>query len=111
MSKLLKQLRRNFIFFITSWMPPQWTAAWSQKWAQWKKRRELRREEKAIKKAKKLAQRRHAVDGRRYYVLPDWNGDLMVLNNREIDQLKRHGVMSKRVNVKHLLDEAVYFTP
>ena len=70
----------------------------------------LQREKRAKRRAIKLAELRHKADGKRYYVLPDWNGNLKALNHLEINELKRQGVMSKNVNIKNLMEEAVYYT-
>jgi hypothetical protein len=53
---------------------------------------------------------RHKSDGKRYYVLPDATGKLHALNNREIEHLKKIGIMGKHVNINHLLKESVYHT-
>lgn len=98
---MIKYLKRNFLAF--------W-AGWQMRLAQHRKYKQLKRKEKALGKAKKLADRRAAMDGRRHYVLPDWNGHYMVLNMREIKALKRAGIMSKQVTIHDLLNEAEYFT-
>lgn len=94
-------LRGNFVALIK---------AWEMRWAQHKKYKELQRKEKALNKAKVLAEKRARMDGRRYYILPDWNGHYMVLNKEEIGKLKKAGVMSKRVKSFHLTQEAEYYT-
>lgn len=98
---IITYLSNNFKAFLRSWQ---------FRWQQHKNYKKLQREEKALKKAKKIADKRAAMDGRRYYVLPDHNGDLMVLNSREIDRLKRFDIMSKKVTILDLLKESLYFT-
>lgn len=99
----------NIVTYLTGNFKAFW-GGWQFRWKQHKNYNRLRREQKALVKAKKLAEQRASMDGRRYYVLPDWKGDLMVLNSREVEKLKRAGVMSKRVNILNLLNEALYFT-
>lgn len=92
--KLLKQIRSYFRI----------------KYDSWRQKRNLKLQARAINRAKKYADEKHALDGRRYYVLTDWKGDYRVVNKREVSTLKRLGVMSKKVNHKVLLEEAVYWT-
>ncbi len=63
-----------------------------------------------LRRATKVAELRHKGDGKRYYVLPDFNGDLRVLNTKEIDALKRAKIMDKKVNFFDLMKEALYHT-
>jgi len=70
----------------------------------------LSREGKMLRRATKLADLRHKADGKRYYVLPDFNGDLRVLNSKEIDALKRAKVMDKQVSFYYLINESLYHT-
>jgi len=98
---MIKYLRNNFLEFVNSWRTV---------WEQRKQEKAVRRKEKALLKAKKLAVRRAKMDGRRYYILPDWDGNYMVLNKSEVEKLKKAGVMSKKVNAYHLMKEAEYFT-
>lgn len=80
-------------------------------WSLWKKNRELSRMGRRMKKAKRIAMRRHKIDGKRYYILPDHRGDLCVVNNKEIETLKKAGIMNKQVCIADLLKEALWFTP
>ena len=72
--------------------------------------RTLKRKARKLKKAKKLADRRHEADGKRYFVMEDWNGNLRVLNNNEIKALKRHKVISKKAGFVNFMEEALYHT-
>lgn len=63
------------------------------------------------KKAIRWANKKHKADGKRYYVLSDARGKLVVLNRAEIEYLKKAGIMSRKVNVVDLLKESLYFTP
>lgn len=82
-------------------------------WFWWEKRKELqtiKRQAKRRKRKIKEAELRHQSDGKRYYVLPDANGTLHALNQKEIEHLKKIGIMTKSVNINTLLKEAVYHT-
>jgi hypothetical protein len=70
----------------------------------------LSKDERAVKKACKLADRRASIYRRRYFVIRDWTGKPAVLNNREIQMLKRKKIMNKKCNIVHLLNESIYFT-
>lgn len=82
-------------------------------WYWWEQKKELRKVKRQARRRKrkiKEADLRHKADGKRYYVLPDANGTLHALNNREIEHLKKTGIMSKHVTIHNLLKEAVYHT-
>ena len=70
----------------------------------------LSREAKMFRRAKRLADLRFEADGKRYYVLFDYNGDLRALNSKEIKALKRAKVMDKRVSFYDLINESLYHT-
>lgn len=64
-----------------------------------------------LKQAKILADAKSkAYGGRRYFVLPDWNGKYRVLNRGQIKQLQRKGIMSKKATIMDLTNEALYYT-
>jgi len=51
-----------------------------------------------------------ASSGRRFYVLPDWQGKYRVVSRGDVKKLQAKGIMSKRVTFKDLINEALYFT-
>lgn len=70
-----------------------------------------KQEEAKLKKAKDEADRKHRLTGKRYFVVPQSNNSLMVINN---DDLKYHNQKSpkeKRINFKQLIEMAYYSTP
>jgi hypothetical protein len=78
--------------------------------AEQKKLYRLKQQARKRAKAIRIANLRHQTDGRRYYVLPDHRNRLLVLNNTEIQVLKKAGVMNRKVTILNLLNEAVYHT-
>lgn len=48
---------------------------------------------------------------KRYYVMPDHNDKLIVMNRSEFRKLKLHKRMSEEAKVKHLIKESFYYTP
>jgi len=83
----------------------------AREWNTYKKHRSVGKAFKAAEKAKRLAMKRYQTDGRRYFVLQDCNGDLVVVNNSEIKRLQKVGLISKKATHYDFLREAVYFTP
>jgi hypothetical protein len=61
-------------------------------------------------RVKKIADMKARYTGKRHYVLPDWNGKLHALNRKDIEKLKKVGIMSRQVSIIVLLKEAVYIT-
>lgn len=67
----------------------------------------------AVKKADNAyakAEIKNARD-KRYYVMPDYNDKLIVMNRTEFRKLKIHKRMDGDAQVKHLIKESFYFTP
>ena len=62
--------------------------------------------------AKKYADKRKRRNELMHYVLPAGAGSeqMVVFNSREMKQLKRMGLMSKKVTIEVLLRESYYFT-
>ena len=63
--------------------------------------------------AKRYANKRHGIDGKRYYVFPSGLGSLIVFNSLEMKDLKRRGFIKKGVviDINTLLNTAYYYTP
>lgn len=63
--------------------------------------------------AKKYANKRHEMDGKKYYVYPSGVDSLIVFNSIEMKDLKRKGFIKKGVNITiaALLEGSYYFTP
>ena len=101
MQKPVKYLQGNFKTLL---------ASWKKRWKEYKIYRMVKKEEKALNKAKKLAILKASMNGYRYWVLRDANGDFVPLNKLEIQELQREGIMSRKVNAYHLMREAEFFT-
>lgn len=67
----------------------------------------------AIKKADNAYANAEITNARdkRYYVMPDYDDKLIVMNRSEFRKLKIHKRMSEDAQVKHLIKESFYFTP
>ena len=61
----------------------------------------------AVRKADKA----HADDGNRYYVLPNAEGKLLIMDKKNFRILKRKHYINSKATVQDLLDECFYFTP
>ena len=61
----------------------------------------------AIRKADKA----HADDGGRYYVLPSAEGKLLIMDKKNFRILKRKHYINSKATVQDLLNECFYFTP
>lgn len=48
---------------------------------------------------------------KRFYVMPDANNKLIIMNRSQFRKLKKYNYMSNDVLIKHLLQECFYFTP
>lgn len=72
--------------------------------------KQMRRHGKALRIARKEADAMHKATGKAYYVLPDANGQLRVLDKAAIRNLKRFKIMSDKVTVIDLLTESEYNT-
>jgi len=73
----------------------------SESFRAWKRARRVRM-------AKKLAVRYHMMDGKTYYVLPDAEGRPRPFNNKQVEDLKRFGLMHKSVTCADLYREAIW---
>lgn len=101
----MNQLQRNFYFVIESFVN-QWRA--SRKSA--RDRRQIRRHGRELNLRKKEADELHKTTGKTYWILPDYNGVLQVLDKQNIKNLKRAKIMNREVTVIDLLMEAEYCT-
>ena len=61
----------------------------------------------AIRKADKA----HADDGGRYYVLPSAEGKLLIMDKKNFRILKRKHYINSKATVQDMLNECFYFTP
>ncbi len=61
----------------------------------------------AVRKADKV----HAQDGRRYYVMPSAEGKLLIMDRENFRILKRKHYINSRARVQDLMDECFYYTP
>lgn len=68
------------------------------------------KDNKRVKRAKKMADLKHQTDGKRRYVLRDWNGYPYALTRKEIYALQLKGIMNKDITINDLLREALYVT-
>lgn len=68
------------------------------------------KDSKRVKRAKKMADLKHETDGKRRYVLRDWNGYPYALTRKEIYALQLKGIMNKHITINDLLREALYVT-
>ena len=71
---------------------------------------EALKDNKRVKRAKKMADLKHQTDGKRRYVLRDWNGYPCALTRKEIYFLQIKGIMAKKITINDLLKEALYVT-
>jgi hypothetical protein len=63
------------------------------------------------REAIRKADRAHAKDGRRYYVLPSAEGKLLIMDRENFRILKHKHYIDHRARVQDLLDECFYCTP
>ncbi len=63
-----------------------------------------------LKRACAKADEMHRLTLRKYYVIPDWRGRPIPLCIREIDLLKRKGLLKKSLSAYQLMKDAYYFT-
>lgn len=63
------------------------------------------------REAIRKADRAHAKDGRRYYVLPSAEGKLLIMDRENFRILKQKHYINHRARVQDLLDECFYCTP
>lgn len=55
--------------------------------------------------------KRFLVGSTRYYVMPDADDNLIIMNRRQMHKLRVMKVMSNEAKVRHLMKESFYFTP
>jgi K+ transporter len=101
----MNQLQRNFRTVIENWV-----TTWRLHRKNRAIRKQIRRHGKELKEAIRQANEMHKATGKAYYVLPDHNGQLRVLDKMAVKNLKRFKVMSEQVTVMDLLTEAEYHT-
>ncbi len=63
------------------------------------------------REAIRKADRAHADDGRRYYVLPSAEGKLLIMDRENFRILKHKRYINGKATVKDLLNECFYCTP
>jgi hypothetical protein len=63
------------------------------------------------REAVRKADRAHADDGRRYYVLPSAEGKLLIMDRENFRILKHKHYIDSRARVQDLVDECFYCTP
>lgn len=54
--------------------------------------------------------KRYLVGKTRYYVMPDADDNLIIMNRRQMHKLRVMRAMSNEAKVKHLMKESFYFT-
>ena len=101
----MNQLQKNFRQVIDSWV-----AGYRLHKQNKHTRKLIRRHGKALKEARKQADELHKATGKAYFVMPDYTGELRVLDKASIKNLKRFKVMSDQVTVVDLLTESEYHT-
>lgn len=87
-----------------------WQAQFRAHRAHRRTRKQIRRHGKELSMRKKEADEMHKATKKTYYVLPDYNGVLRVLDKANIKNLKRAKIMSKEVTCVDLLTESEYNT-
>lgn len=63
------------------------------------------------REAVRRADKAHAEDGRRYYVMPSAEGKLLIMDRENFRILKHKHYINSKATVKDLLNECFYFTP
>ena len=67
-------------------------------------------EEKRFKKHCLEADRKHAIDGKRYFVIPAGDLELIVVNNDWLKSYNRMVPKNKRISFKQLIEQSYYCT-
>lgn len=101
----MNQLEKNFRTVIESWV-----TNFRLHRKNVKIRKEIRKHGKQLKQARKTADEMHKATGKTYFVLPDWEGNLQVLDKMGVRGLKKFKVMSQDVTFMDLLMESEYST-
>jgi hypothetical protein len=67
---------------------------------------------KVFQAAKKLADENHEANGKRYYVIDDYDnsGQFVVMNSNEINSYKKAGIFKKNLSFNQLAQIASYQT-
>lgn len=55
--------------------------------------------------------KRFLVGKTRYYVMPDADDNLIIMNRRQMHKLRVMQIMSNDAKIRHLLKESFYYTP
>lgn len=55
--------------------------------------------------------KRYLVGNTRYYVMPDADDKLIIMNRRQMHKLRTMKMMSNEAKVRHLKGESFYYTP
>lgn len=63
-----------------------------------------------VKLAMKMADYKHYITNKRYYVIPFTDGGIMVVNNEDIKLKKKEGLINKRCNHIDISAKALYWT-
>ena len=101
----MNSITHNFWLVIESWKAQLRLHCINRK-----TRKAIRKHGKELAEAKRQADLMHKATGKSYYVLPDHEGSLRVLDKAGIKNLKRFKVMDKAVTVVDLLTESEYNT-
>lgn len=64
-----------------------------------------------LKMACKMADYKHYIQNRKYYVVPTLSGGLMVVDRDQVKVQKKNGLISKNSGALELQDKAFYYTP
>ena len=64
-----------------------------------------------VKLAMKMADYKHYITNKRYYVIPFTDGGIMVVNNEDIKLKKKEGLIKKNSNHLDISEKALYWTP
>ena len=70
----------------------------------------LRRSKIRLKRACKVADIKTSMDGRRRWVINDWNNNPVDLTRYEIKKLQSRGIMGKKITFLDLDRESLYHT-
>lgn len=68
-------------------------------------------DELKLKFAIRMADKAHAQNGKRYFVMPDEKDRLIIMHRPSFKKLKNSGRMSYHAKVADLIRESFYFTP
>jgi len=101
----MNQLKHNFYFVIENWIG-QWRAHQAHR----RTVKQIRKHRRELNMRKREADELHKTTGKTYWILPDYNGVLQVLDKQNIKSLKRAKIMNREVTVIDLLLEAEYCT-